>query len=158
MALKADIIARLNELGIGFDPKSSKSDLEALLPKGEADAAEASDRPNDSVGEANAPQAYAVCDIKGRPHRVFARSTHGGNFKALAEEYVQTHPKFTVKPTAEPVSETKSKAARPSLEDSVTVFDAKGRPHRTYSLAEHGSEYKQIASDYAARHHGWSAK
>jgi hypothetical protein len=50
------------------------------------------------------------------------------------------------------------KALLPSdpVSTEATVCDQYGRPHRTYSLAVHGDNFKELAEEFVAQHDGWT--
>ncbi len=88
---KEEIINKLTELGIEFDPKATKDELLALLPlEEEAEA-------DEERQEAPTRQDAIVYDVKGNSARVYSKEVHGHDFRKLAEEFAGKREGWTVR-------------------------------------------------------------
>lgn len=62
-----------------------------------------------------------------------------------------------------PVAETSvvpQEQTQPVVPDNgaVTVYDMRGKPHRTYSLEVHGERYRELAEMFISDRPGWSLR
>jgi len=81
---KQEIMDKLTEAGIDFDPKAKVADLKALLP----DQPEASEEaPEPAIRVEVDDTSATIYGKAGEVIRVYTLGDHGENFAELAEEY-----------------------------------------------------------------------
>lgn len=90
----------------------------------------------------------------GFEHRFYSLEDHGKDFENLAKEFCEGHEGFTYEPVEE------KKIVVPTAEEiaKVDVFDKWGGIHRTYSMQEHGEEYKSLAEEFCKTNKGFTFK
>lgn len=62
------------------------------------------------------------------------------------------------KDTSNAPSETQEAQALPTNATEATVLDPQGNPHRTYSLAIHGDNFKELAEQFVSVRPGWTVR
>jgi hypothetical protein len=90
----------------------------------------------------------------GLEHRFYSLEDHGKDFIDLAQEFCDGHEGYTIEPVVE------KEVVVPTSEEiaKVDVFDKWGGVHRTYSMQEHGEDYKTLAEEFCKTNKGFTFK
>lgn len=72
---KPQVVEKLTELGVAFDPEASATDLANLLKENTPDA----------------PKGAITFSLKSGHTRTFDEATHGEDYETIADEFETTH-------------------------------------------------------------------
>lgn len=96
MALtKAEIVAKLEEAKIEFDPAANKADLLALLPEADRDESSTDTEEKDKKEDGDDEPAKkdggvaVVLSRSGSEVRTYSKELHGPKYRDLAKEYAK---------------------------------------------------------------------